>query len=226
MTRQVLPSLSKMQTVYVEATRRYRVVTAGSLRVMLQESEEAAEKALHRLDKRGWLHQLRLPDRQCCYTLSRQAVLHLGLSKKALKSMGPAAVITNLAMIYFCARQRVERLTAEEIRATYPDLDRPGLQVGNYFSDYSVDPPRLNWMLVDRAFKADVLVQKVGKVLKGVYRFPSLIQLAQSCQFGIAVLVPNDRKKWLVERVLAKKYFPQIHVTVYVVPEIQSLLLS
>lgn len=227
MTKKTLPSPTASQTVIVEAARRYRVVTPGSLQAMLQGlSEAAAEKALRRLDQRGWLHQVRLPERGSCYTLSRQAVLLLGLSKKAMKSMGQAAVIANLAMIYFCARQKVERLTPEEVRATYPDLEKPGLQLGNYYCDYSVSPPRLTWMLVDRAFAPDVLVRKAAKVLKGAYRFPSLVQLMQSGQFAIAMLVPNERKKWLVERVLAKRYFAHVSMTVHVIPEIQSLLLS
>ena len=189
-------------------------------------SEAAAEKALRRLGQGGWLHQVRLPERRSCYMLSRDAVLLLGLSKKAMKAMGQAAVITNLAMVHFCARKKVERLTPDEVRAEYPDLDKPGLQIGNYFSDFSVSPPRLTWMLVDRAFAPDVLVRKVEKLLKGAYRLSSLVQLMQAGQFAIALLVPNDRKKWLVERVIAKRYFAQISVTVDVVPEIQSLLLS
>jgi hypothetical protein len=48
----------------------------------------------------------------------------------------------------------------------------------------------------------------------------------QAGQFGIAMLVPNERKKWLVERALAKRYFAQASLSVHVVPEIQFLLLS
>jgi DNA-binding transcriptional regulator PaaX len=117
-----LPSPTASQTIILEVARRYRVVTPGSLAVLQDYTETAAEKALRRLDQRGWLHQLRLPQRQICYTLSRNAVLLLGLSKKAMKTMGQAAVITNLAMTYFCGRQKVERLTQEEIRATYQQL--------------------------------------------------------------------------------------------------------
>jgi hypothetical protein len=221
-----LPSPTASQTIIIEIARRYRVVTPGSLAVLQDYTEAAAEKALRRLDQRGWLHQLRLPQRQICYTLSRNAVLLLGLSKKAMKTMGQAAVITNLAMTYFCGRQKVERLTQEEIRATYQDLDKPGLQIGNYFSDHSVSPPRLTWMLADRAFAPDVLVRKAGKIMKSAYRFPSLTQLMQAGQFGIAMLVPNERKKWLVDRALAKRYFAQASVSVHLVPEIQFLLLS
>ena len=227
MNQKKLAPPAPSQAVIVEAARRNRVVTPASLSEMSQGlSEAAAEKALRRLTRRGWLHQVRLPERRSCYTLSREAVLHLGLSKKAMKAMGQAAVITNLAMTYFCARQKVERLTPDEMRTAYPDLDKPGLQLGNYFSDYGASPPRLTWMLVDRAFAPDVLVRKVGKVLKKAYRFASLVQLVQAGQFAVAVLVPNERKKWLVERALGKRYFAQVAVTVHVIPEIQPLLLS
>lgn len=227
MTQKTLLHPTASQASIIEAARRYRVVTPTSLHAMLEGfSPAAAEKALRRLERRGWLHQVRLPERRSCYTLSRQAVLALGLSKKAKKAMGQAAVITNLAMIHFCARQKVERLTPEELMATYPDLDKPGQQLGNYYSDYSVSPPRLTWMLVDRAFAPDALLRKIGKVVKRAYRFPSLTQLVQVGQFAVVVLVPNERKQWLVERTLAKRFFTNVPVSVQVIPEIQSLLLS
>lgn len=227
MTRKTLSALTASQTPLITAAMRYRVITAGALHAMLQSpSEEAADKALKRLNRRGWLHQIRLPDRQSCYVLSRDAVLALALSKKAMKAMGQAAVITNLAMSWFCARQKVERLIPDEVRAAIPELDKPGLQVGNYYTDHSADPARLTWMLVDRGFAQDVLIRKVEKIVKKAYRFPSLVQLMQSGQFGITILVPNDRKKWLVERTLSRRYFAHVAVSVAVVSEIQSLLLS
>jgi hypothetical protein len=39
-------------------------------------------------------------------------------------------------------------------------------------------------------------------------------------------LVPNERKKWLVDRALATRYEPHVSIGVEVVPELQSLLLS
>ena len=45
-------------------------------------------------------------------------------------------------------------------------------------------------------------------------------------QYAIVILVPNERKKWLVERILAKRFLAHVTVTVDVVPEIQPLLLS
>lgn len=227
MTRKTLPALTSSQTPIVAATMRYRAITAGSLYAMLQgTSEGAAEKALRRLSRGGWLHQIHLPDRQSCYVLSREAVLALALSKKAMKAMGQAAVIANLTMSWFCAREKVERLTPDEVRAAIAGLDRPGLQLGNYYTDHSTEPARLTWMLVDRALAPDVIVRKAGKIVKKAYGFPSLMQLMQSGQFAIAILVPNDRKKWLVERILTRRFFAHVAVTVAVVPEIQSLLLT
>lgn len=227
MTQKTLPALISSQTPIIAAAMRYRVVTAASMHAMLQGlSEEATEKALRRLNRRGWLHQIRLPERQSCYTLSREAVLALALSKKAMKAMGQAAVVANLAMICFCAKSKVERLTPDEVRAALPELDKPGLQLGNYYTDHSTNPPRLTWMMVDRGSAPDVIVRKAGKVVKKAYKFGSLVQLMQGGQFAIVILVPNDRKKWLVERILTKRFFAHVTVTVDVVPEIQTLLLT
>ena len=146
---------------------RSRLGIATALQTMLQApSAEATEKSLRRLNRCGWLQQIHLPERRSCYTLSRDAVLALALSKKAMKAMGQGAVIANLAMICFCARRQVERLTPAEVRAAIPELDRPGLQLGNYYTDNSTSPPRLTWMMVDRGFAPDVIVRKAGKLVK------------------------------------------------------------
>jgi len=110
MTQKLLPALTPSQATIVEYARRYRVIDAESLHAMAPTfTEAAASKALSRLTRRGWLHQLRLPERRSCHMLSRQAVLALGLSKKAKRTMGQSAVITNLAIVHFCATHRVQR---------------------------------------------------------------------------------------------------------------------
>jgi hypothetical protein len=225
--KQNLPALTAQQTPVIAAAVRYRVLAAEPLREVLgAPSDEAVEKSLKRLKRRGWLFQLQLPARRSAYTLSREAVLTLDLSKKALKAMGRDAVVSNLAMLCYCARKKVERLTPDEVRSGIPELARPGLQVGNYFTDPSTNPPRLTWMLVDRGSSPPVLVRKAGAVVKKAYRIASMRELMQAQQFAIVVLVPNERKKWLVERILAKRFFAQVSVSVEVVPETQDLLLS
>ena len=225
--QRLLPTPTPTQTPLVAAAIRYRVLEAPPLRAILEAtSDDAVEKSLKRLQHGGWLHQIQLAGRRACYTLSRRGVLALGLSKKAQKHMGQAAVITNLAMLCFCARKKVERLTPDEVRDAYPELDRPGLQVGNYFSDTSVNPPRLTWILVDRGSSPPVLVRKAGNIVKKAYKFSSLMQLVQGNQFAIVILVPNERKKWLVERILVKRFFAQVNVTVDVVSDIEPLLLA
>jgi hypothetical protein len=222
-----LPHLSPDQAALVAAATRYRVLLVAALSMITEaSSEEAIDKALKRLVRGGWLNQIRLPDRKGCYTLSRHAVVTLGLSKKGLKAMGRAAVVANLGMICFCARRKVERLTPDEVYACLPELNRPGLQVGNYFTDCSADPERLTWMMIDQATSPNVLVRKAEKTVQKAYKFSSLRQLIHANQFAIVILVPNERKKWLVERILAKRFFAQVHVSVHVVPEIQGLLLS
>lgn len=225
--KQTLPALTAAQTPVIAAAVRYRVLASGPLREILgAPSDEAVEKSLKRLKRRGWLFQLQLPARRSAYTLSRPAVLTLGLSKKALKAMGRDAVVSNLAMLCYCARKKVERLTPDEVRGGIPELARPGLQVGNFFTDGSTSPPRLTWMLVDRGSSPPVLVRKAGTVVKKAYRFASMRELIQGQQFAIVILVPNERKKWLIERILAKRFFAQVAVSVEVVPETQDLLLS
>ena len=81
-------------------------------------------------------------------------------------------------------------------------------------------------MLVDRGSSPAVLVRKAGKVVKKAYKNPSLTQIMQSQQFAIVILVPTDRKKWLVDQLLAKRFFPQVFVSVEVVAEAEPLLLS
>jgi hypothetical protein len=222
-----LPPLTAPQTPVIAAAVRYRVLAAAPLREILgSPSDEAVEKSMKRLKRRGWLFQLQLPARRSAYTLSRDAVLTLGITKKALKAMGRDAVVSNLAMLCYCAKKKVERLTPDEVRSGIPELARPGLQVGNFFTDASTTPPRLTWMLVDRGSSPHVLVRKAGTVVKKAYRLASMRELMLGQQFAIVVLVPNERKKWLVERVLAKRFFPQVKVSVEVIPDIQDLLLS
>src|SRR4051812_33259269 len=98
--KQNLPALTAAQTPAIAAAVRYRVLAAEPLREILgAPSAEAVEKSLKRLKRRGWLFQLQLPARRSAYTLARDAVLTLGLSKKALKAMGRDAVVSNLAML-------------------------------------------------------------------------------------------------------------------------------
>lgn len=225
--KQTLLPLTPAQTPVVAAAMRYRVLAAAPLREILgAPSDEAVEKSLKRLKRRGWLFQLQLPARRSAYTLSREAVLKLGLSRKAMKAMGRDAVVSNLAMLCYCARKKVERLTPDEVRSGIPELARPGLQVGNFFTDPTTNPPRLTWMLVDRGSSPPVLVRKAGSVVKKAYRLASMRELMQGRQFAIVILVPNERKKWLVDRILAKRFFAQASVSVEVIPEIQDLLLS
>ena len=225
--KQTLLPLTVAQTPIIAAAMRYRVLASAPLREILgAPSDEAVEKSLKRLKRSGWLFQLQLPARRSAYTLSRHAVLKLGLSKKALKAMGRDAVVSNLAMLCHCAQKKVERLTPDEVRSGIPELARPGLQVGNFFTDATTNPPRLTWMLVDRGSSPPVLVRKAGTVVKKAYRFPSMRELMQRQQYAIVILVPNERKKWLVERILAKRFFAQVSVSVDVVPDIQDLLLS
>ena len=140
--------------------------------------------------------------------------------------MGQEAVISNLAITCYCAKHRIERLTPDEMHASLPELDRPGLQLGNYYTDTVTNPPRLAWMMVDRGFAPDVIVRKVGKIVTKAHRSTSLVSLMHLGQYAIVILVPNERKKWLVDRILAKRFFAHVTVTVVVVPEIQPLLLS
>ncbi len=222
-----LPPLTGPQAQLIAAAIRYRTLDVPPIASILKaSSEEALDKMVKRLTDNGWLHQLKLPGRKGCYVLSRQAVRELGLSKKAMKQMGQAAVISNLAILWFCAQKQVERLTRDEIREALPDLDSPGLQVGNYFTDTSTDPHRLTWIMVDRGSPAAVLIRKVGRIVRKSYQFSSLMQLAQAGQFAIVILVPNERKKWLVERVLTKHYVPHATIWVHVVSDLEPLLLS
>lgn len=227
MPRKTLPALTSSQAPILAYVLRYKLLIADSIRVMLAaDSEEAVEKSLKRLRLGGWLTQVQLPDRKHCYTLSREAVFALGLSKKAKRPMGQGGLIANLAALCFCARNHFERLTPEEVRERFPELSKPGVQVGYFFTDATTSPPRFTWMLIDRGSAPAVLVRKAGQVIKKLYPHPSMMQLMQAKQFAIAVLVPNERKKWLTDRVLAKRFFPNVAVSVHVVPEIQPLLLS
>ncbi len=221
-----IPGLTSGQAVLVYDVARYRTIKAGLLASLRGASPEAIEKASKRLKNRGWLYQLTLPNREPAYMLTRQAVLALGLSRKALKAMGRGAIVANIAMLAFCAAKKVARLTPDEVKAAYPELDHPGRQVGNYFSDQEANPPRLTWMLVDGGSAAAILVRKAGRLVTKAFRIPCLQQLMLAGQYGITIIVPNERKKWLVERVLSQRYFPNVTISVEVVPEIEPLLLS
>lgn len=227
MPARTLPTPTASQAAVIAYALRYKTLTSELLRVMLPaESDEAVEKSLKRLRASGWLTQVQLPERKRCYVLSKEAVVALGLSKKSKRPMGRGGLIANLAVISFCARSRVQRLTPEEVREAFPELDKPGVQVGYFFTDLSSNPPRLTWMLIDRGTAPTVLVRKAGQVIKKNYRHPSMVTLMQAKQFAIAVLVPNERKKWLVDRVLKTRFYPNVTITVHAVPEIQPLLLS
>lgn len=222
-----LPPPTASQAAILAILLRYKAITSQALCSMLpNQSQEAIEKSLKRMRASGWITQTQLPERKHCFTLTRSGGLALGLSKKSNRPMGRGGLIANLAVICFCAKNRVERLTPEEVREAFPELDRPGVQVGYFFTDLSTNPPRLTWMLIDRGSAPTVLVRKAGQVIKKNYRHPSMVSLMQAKQFAIAVLVPNERKKWLVDRILKTRFFPNAAVSVHVVPEIQPLLLS
>lgn len=227
MSPKKLPTPTTTQAPLLTFAVRYKVLFASPIQQMLgADSEAAVEKSLKRLSAAGWLAQVSLPERKHCYTLSREAVLEMGISKKAKRPMGQGGLIANLGVLCFCARKKVERLMPDEVRQAFPELNQPGAQVGYFFTDTTNNPPRLTWILVDRGSAPTVLARKADKVIKKMYRHPSIVQLIQARQFAIMILVPNERKKWLVDRVLAKRFKPNVAVTVEVVSEVQPLLLS
>lgn len=208
-------------------TLRFGLTTAADVRAHVTPNVtlNAVRKALARLTETGWLAAYPLPGRDWYYVPGPEAVRALALDPRRATAFGPQALPTRLGVLLYCSRHPVTKPTADEFRAAFPELCRPGLSAANYVYEAG-DRLRIGWLHVDHGAEPRKLSAKLRHVVAVRKALPAFLQAMLAGEFFVAVLVPTDGRRDQLHRAYARRPLAGVDVRFVTVPELLPLLVS
>jgi hypothetical protein len=209
----VLAHVESFGLTVIEAARR--------LPVFLETGEAAAERAIERLERAGYLASTWLyRDRRCYY---RPPV---GQSSPA-HSISEETKIRRFARLSFCCLGKTQRMSASpsQLRQVIPDFSEALCANGYYLQADS--QPVLGFLRIDMAGSGrwDRVLAKCCEDARHHARTPSFQQLIEAGQFEITLVTALPQKaERLCQALTSLDSLPAIPIRVTSIPELVNLI--
>lgn len=221
---------------------RYKMTVARALQrqpFFAEAGPHALGNVIRRLREGGWLQSAWLYDgitspaenstlapRYCYYHLTPAAAALLGEHPSIAQPLKDEPKIRAYAILAFCCFGDVQRekLTPQEYRDMFPELQRPGERT-NYYIDTEGPRKRLGYIRVDYGGRGrwDRLISSCRDDVRKRCDKRAFREIILQGGFVITIITALEQKANRLQAALQEQQFP-VDVRIHVVPELLELI--
>lgn len=220
--------LSERAQNIVRHVFRYQCSTVPVIgrRFMPELTLSAARNAVQQLCIEGLLCKWKLSGRTSYVTLDSAGYVACGVQCRPASRFSDQTVPDLLAVLYFCMRHGVDRLTPAELHAIEPAFDTPAGWAHPYFRHQVGHGLALSCCLIDHRSARRRLVSRARRMLADRYRNPEFRSLIHARRFSITILTGYAGAAAAIKEEVARRHRGLAPIYVQVVPELAALLPS
>ena len=221
----------------LEFVARFRVATEDAIGVRCFRSADAArdsrgsdgarnvQRVIQRLVARTCLKKQSWGKGLTYYTMATNGFVTLEMSPRSTRSFTEQSLPVALAVMFYCVRHNLDRLTLDEFQNTYPELCRAGLRSSQYVLVETPKGIKLEMLIVDRGGAARRLRSRVRRVVAQRKPMKDFWSLIQSGRFRVNILTGTETQQDKILRHLERESFEPVEVVATVVPELADILI-
>ena len=226
----LLEELSDRDREILRHVARYKLSTIAMLHRLFcpQSQENAAAKIATRLSRSRWLRAYPLYERYKYLALTSKAVSALGAPRRSSGALGGQALTNAYGCLCYCVESGATKLTDQEFRLAFPNLDLPGLACENYCLETAPNSSalRLTLIKVDHGAAATRVVSRLKRGIVKRYGSPGFRGYIDAERFAVVVLAATAGKRDQIEQEIRTALGSLLPCRVVAVAELAQLLLA
>lgn len=187
----------------LKAIARYRLITVDAAHQLLahEETRKEVERAVEVEKRHGNIAAHPLYGRTLYYTLTAKACRELSLPEKRSQPMGPQALVSNVAFLWYCAGKNAQRINRAWMEQD--EQHRPLLKYGMSSDRYATSAADgFVLMVADCNATVRTLKRKIIKEWFKRKKHPEWAAVMEEGKFMIVVITASSEKAKRLRRFL------------------------